>query len=62
MKKISDMEYSRNNRIVEEVMNFDLCVICENEDDNLTYFCTKNCGKKIVRQCMPAIEKYGGID
>ena len=64
MKKIADKEYTRNNRIVAEMMEFPWCDICSVSEPGAVSsgLCKKGCGQKLVQKCIPHMSKFGQED
>ena len=65
MQKIAEYELKRNVRIVDEIKAFELCAICNIGDgqgpspDEPEQICQKNCGSKLVKNCVPHFIKFG---
>jgi hypothetical protein len=60
IKRIADMEVSRNQKIVGAMLNFQWCDVCSSpEPGAVEANCNKRCGKKLVTSCIPLMRDFG---
>lgn len=64
IKKLGDVEVTRCQKIVANMMKFEWCDNCTTPEQTgavTSGACTSKCGHRLVKSCIPLMQEYGRL-